>query len=404
MPHAHDYVDLDRLVVAFLATHQKKTTIDSYRQHVSGFRRWCDDRKLHLLDVKQLDLARYFAALADDLAPATVRARQGALASFYAYAVTVGVLEESPMATIERARGQRRPQPSGLTREDFLQLLTASDSVADRDAALLLLFLLGGLRTSEVVDLNVDDLKFAHEGVEVHLRSRTVGTVASFPRIVARHLENLVSGRSAGPVFETEGGARMDRHAVRRSINRVRAEIKFRLPLRPQALRTLMTETSLSAGLSTTAVAEAIGVEDLRAFTILLPSARPSGEHPSFRLVRLGSDAQTVEDVLLQARALMQEPGVHPLAPIVVAGAALESRLRALVAQHGLQIIGQPGMSKYIEALKGDGKITKTEWRKLQVLVDLRNQAAHGEDIDKLTDADSAKMVDESMAFITKYR
>ena len=61
-------------------------------------------------------------------------------------------------------------------------------------------------------------------------------------------------------------------------------------------------------------------------------------------------------------------------------------------------------MSKYIEALKGDSKISKTEWRPLQVLVDLRNEAAHGEDLDKLTDADSAKMVDQSMAFITKYR
>lgn len=195
----------------------------------------------------------------------------------------------------------------------------------------------------------------------------------------------------------------MDRYAVRRSINRVRADTKFRAPIRPQVLRTLMTETALSAGLSTTAVAEAIGVEDLRAFTILLPTARPTGEHPSFKLVRLRGDAQTVEDVLLQARALIQEPGVHPLAPIVVAGAALESRLRALVAQHGLHISGQPGMSKYIEALKADGRISKTEWRQLQVLVDLRNQAAHGEDLGKLNETDATKMVDDSMAFVKKY-
>jgi hypothetical protein len=165
-----------------------------------------------------------------------------------------------------------------------------------------------------------------------------------------------------------------------------------------------MTETALSAGISTTAVAEAIGVEDLRAFTILLPAARPSGEHPSFKLVRLSGDAQSVEDVLLQARALMKEPGVHPLAPIVVAGAAMESRLRALVSQHGLQITGQPGMAKYNDALRADGRISKAEWRQLQVLVDLRNQAAHGEDLEKLTEADATKMVDESVAFVTKYR
>jgi site-specific recombinase XerD len=399
----HDYVDIDRLMATSLATHRKKTTIDSYRQHLSGFRRWCDDRNLHVLDVNQLDLKRYFAGLTETLAPATVRTRQGGLASFYAYVVTMGVPEESPMAAIKRARGQRRPQPSGLTREDFLQLLAASETIADREARLLLLFLLGGLRTNEVVDLNVDDLEFTLAGVKTNPRTRTVGTVATFPPTVARRLKDVVGDHRAGPVFRTDSGTRMDGQAVRRSINRVRAHIKFRDPIRPQALRTLMTETALSAGLSTTAVAEAIGVEDLRAFTILLPTARPKGEHPSFKLVRLRSDAQTVEDVLLQARVLMQEPGVHPLAPIVVAGAALESRLRALVAQHGLHISGQPGMSKYIEALKADGRISKSEWRQLQVPVDLRNQAAHGEDLGNLTETDATKMVDESMAFVKKY-
>ncbi len=84
------------------------------------------------------------------------------------------------MGMIERTRGQRRPQPSGLTREDFLQLLAVSESVADREASLLLLFLLGGLRTNEVVDLNVDDLEFTPAAVRLHLRSRTVGTSQPF--------------------------------------------------------------------------------------------------------------------------------------------------------------------------------------------------------------------------------
>ncbi len=60
MPTTHDYVDVERLIAAFLSTHRKKTTADTYRQHLSGFRRWCDDRKLHVLDVNQLDLRRYF--------------------------------------------------------------------------------------------------------------------------------------------------------------------------------------------------------------------------------------------------------------------------------------------------------------------------------------------------------
>lgn len=202
MPATHDYVDVDRLIAACLATHRKKTTIDSYRQHLSGFRRWCDDRNLHVLDVNQLDLKRYFAGLTESLAPATVRARQGALASFYAYVVTVGVLEESPMAAIERARGQRRPQPSGLTREDFLKLLAASETIADREASLLLLFLLGGLRTSEVVDLNADDLEFTQAGVKIHVRTRTVGTVATFPPGVARRLRGVVGGTEPVPHLE----------------------------------------------------------------------------------------------------------------------------------------------------------------------------------------------------------
>ena len=91
------------------------------------------------------------------------------------------------MAAIPREKKGGRPQPSGLTADDLAALLTLSDNLPDQEAAILLLIILGGMRVTEIIDLDVTDITLSHDRTKVRIRNRGPGAVALFPPVVGRN-------------------------------------------------------------------------------------------------------------------------------------------------------------------------------------------------------------------------
>lgn len=83
-------------------------------------------------------------------------------------------------------------------------------------------------------------------------------------------------------------------------------------------------------------------------------------------------------EVMEQVRLLNEDKGVHPAAPIVLAGAALETALRGAVAEAELDIVGVPSISAYATALRAADLISKQEMKDVTQMAGLRNSAAHG--------------------------
>lgn len=83
-------------------------------------------------------------------------------------------------------------------------------------------------------------------------------------------------------------------------------------------------------------------------------------------------------DLMEQVRQLMLDTTVHPAAPIVLCGAALEIALRAVVQARNVTVEDRPGMTALIKALRHAELITKQDVKELEVCVGIRNLAAHG--------------------------
>lgn len=90
-------------------------------------------------------------------------------------------------------------------------------------------------------------------------------------------------------------------------------------------------------------------------------------------------------DLMDYVADLLADPKTHPAAPIVLTGAALEERLRALIDEGGFTTAGKPGLGTYGAEPKKQGAITSQEAEQVTAWAGLRNQAAHGEDLDRLT-------------------
>lgn len=93
--------------------------------------------------------------------------------------------------------------------------------------------------------------------------------------------------------------------------------------------------------------------------------------------VRSRQDAAT--DLMEQVEVLLNSQKVHPAAPVVLAGAALEEQLRAMVTQGALSVIGKPGINSYGAALRTAEVISAQDLKDITSWAGLRNHAAHGE-------------------------
>jgi hypothetical protein len=92
--------------------------------------------------------------------------------------------------------------------------------------------------------------------------------------------------------------------------------------------------------------------------------------------VRARYEAAT--DLMEQVQGLLDDAQVHPAAPVVLAGAALEEALRALMASCDEQIDGTPSIAKYAAALRKCELLTRQDAKDITAWAGLRNAAAHG--------------------------
>ncbi len=227
---------------ASLATHtaawlwsyrESEHTRSAYRRDVEDFVGWCARRDLDPLDARRPDLDAYAANLANlpsargrPMAPASVARRLAALSSWYGYLHDAGAIGHNPVLRVRRPRVDHDHTTTvGMTSAEAAALLRAASAdpvLGPPTGAALAGFLLAvGARVSEVCALDVTDLGFdsGHRTVRLRMKGGKTRTRA-VPPALAAHLDELCAGRSAGPLFRTHDGLRIDRHTVARFVRR----------------------------------------------------------------------------------------------------------------------------------------------------------------------------------------
>lgn len=96
--------------------------------------------------------------------------------------------------------------------------------------------------------------------------------------------------------------------------------------------------------------------------------------------VKRQAQIDVISDFLGQAQDLLEQDGIHPAAPAVLIGAALEEFLRAWVEDVPLSLGGKkPSIDAYAKSLREAELITKQDIKDITAWGGVRNHAAHGE-------------------------
>lgn len=95
----------------------------------------------------------------------------------------------------------------------------------------------------------------------------------------------------------------------------------------------------------------------------------------------LGEGVRSVAatDLMGQVRVLNEDKSVHVAAPIMLAGAALETAMKAAIEQLELRAPERGGLANYTKVLRAAEVITKQDVKDLEQMGGIRNAAAHGE-------------------------
>lgn len=213
--------------------------------------------------------------------PATMARKIATLRSFYKWGNRLGFTTTNPMTLIRTPRQSKR-LPKAITIEQIERLLAApneGDVLGRRDRAMLETLYSTGIRVSELVGLNHDDLDFENEAMHVRGKGRKerIVPLGSHALIAVRRYIELMAndikfapiwaGRSSGesplPMFLNKHGRRLSSRSVRRKLDKYLRAVGLDPSISPHTLRHSFATHLLDNGADLRSVQELLGHQSL---------------------------------------------------------------------------------------------------------------------------------------------
>lgn len=223
-------------------------TVSSYMRDIRQFDHWLEtDGRAAVLSVTSDIIEVYLEHLrSSGRSGATVSRSLASLKNFYAYVVSSGFLESSPVSSdIHVERGEKKlPQIlSGHEVELLLSQPSCVDAKGFRDKAMLEVMYATGIRVSELIALDLDDVNL-DLGVIKCSASKKVRAIPLYPaalRALSLYLRDVRSVMVADPaetaLFVNVGGARMSRQGFWKILKHYQNKAGITKDITPHTLR-----------------------------------------------------------------------------------------------------------------------------------------------------------------------
>lgn len=249
-------------------------TVSSYMRDIRQFAQWLQSSvELDVLNASQLNISEYLKYLqVQGKSGATVSRTLASLKNFYGYAVATGFLEASPVTEeIHVDRGEKK-LPQILTGKE-VELLLAQPSAVDakgiRDKAMLEVMYATGIRVTELIDLNVEDVNLELGILKCNSarKSRAIPLYPAALRALSAYLREVRMMMIADPqekaLFVNVGGSRMSRQGFWKILKHYQAKANIEKDITPHTLRHSFAVHLLENGADLGSLQELMGHSDI---------------------------------------------------------------------------------------------------------------------------------------------
>jgi integrase/recombinase XerD len=265
-----------RTFLDFLDVEQgySENTMAAYRNDLSQFVRFLTEMDPPITswaEVNKGSIVNYILHLKErEYASSTVARKVAAIKSFFHFLLAEGMIKDDPTTTLDSPKVKKR-LPKAMSHDLVNRLLaeagkSSSTPKGQRDKALLELLYATGMRVSELVLLNIDDVNLASANVRCFGKGAKERIIPIYDRAVHALEEYLQKGRprliknpDEKALFLNHRGKRLTRQGLWLIIKHYAEEVGVGSEVTPHTLRHSFATHMLSGGAGLREVQKLLG-------------------------------------------------------------------------------------------------------------------------------------------------
>ena len=263
-----------KLFLKFIETEKKlsNNTLQSYRRDLQQFQDYLNENSIRYTHVHEEHIRNYIEELQKiGKKPSTISRCIASIRSFYQFLVRKSKVKEDPTEKIQSPKIEKRV-PSVLTSKEVELLLEQQDSVdlkGIRDKAMLEFAYATGMRVTEIISLNMDDIHI-DEGYVVcknGSKQRTIPLGKMCEKALTEYIEHarnaLIKRDNEKALFVNINGRRLTRQGFWKIIKYYKEQAHIEKDITPHVLRHSFATHLLQNGADLKAIQTMLGHSDI---------------------------------------------------------------------------------------------------------------------------------------------
>ncbi len=253
--------------------HASANTLSSYIRDLNQFRTWLLGSGItDLRKVKKEVINEYLLHMTQiGKSPATVTRSTASIKSFYAYLLQSGAIKANPAKSVAAMKVERK-YPEILTNREvelFLEQPKCVDEKGFRDHAMLELLYATGIRVSELIGLNVEDVNLSAGFIRCTSRGkeRIVPLYHTAVKALEDYVRNIrpriIADEEEHALFVNMNGERMSRQGFWKIIKYYQEKAEIDKDITPHTLRHSFAVHLLENGADLRSIQEMLGHADI---------------------------------------------------------------------------------------------------------------------------------------------
>jgi len=262
-----------KLFLEFLQNDKKlsENTLQSYRRDIMQFRDYINENDINYAKAKEDDIKDYLRELQKEGKKTSTASRSlASIRSFYQF-LRNKKAKADPTVSIQSPKIEKRI-PSVLTSEEVELLLDQPKDVdlkGTRDKAMLEFAYATGMKVTEIIDLDIDDINFNEDTVACSngKKTRTIplGTLAekALKEYVDKARPILIKDESNKALFVNVNGSRLTRQGFWKIVKYYKEQAHIEKDITPHILRHSFATHLLQNGADLKSIQAMLGHSDI---------------------------------------------------------------------------------------------------------------------------------------------
>ena len=265
--------------------HASENTVASYIRDIRQYANWLSaERAFGVADATKADVQAFLTHLTEDgRSGATLSRNLASLKNFYAYLASSGFVAQTPVVDVHIERIEKKlPQIlNGREIELLLEQPSNSDAKGIRDKAMLETMYATGIRVTELIELNIEDVNLDLGVIKCtnSKKTRVIPLYTGALRALTRYLRSVRSLMIADPdetaLFVNVAGSRMTRQGFWKILKFYQASANIEKDITPHTLRHSFAVHLLENGADLDSLQELMGHSDISSTQVYAQMVNP---------------------------------------------------------------------------------------------------------------------------------